>query len=308
MSRPKIGIIGLGGIAQKAYLPVVMGMQQTVDWHLFTRDQNKLAEIGKQYGVEKLYASIEDLCESGIQAAFVHTATYTHSHIVKQLLEKGIHVYVDKPISEDHEEVIELTALAAKKQLLLVAGFNRRFAPMIQKLKEIPDKNMIFVQKTRPSVSDTVGTGVYDLFIHVLDTAIFLLDGPILDTAFSLTEENGMLRNCVVQLKTAKSICLASINYDSGANAETAEVHSPTGIHRVLNLTEYEITNGSHLTKQPFGDWEPVLERRGFAPLIRAFIAGVKDGKNPIDPESALFSHRLCHQIVYEANQKRKAL
>lgn len=34
----KIGIIGLGGISQKAYLPVMMAMGQEVEWHLYTRN------------------------------------------------------------------------------------------------------------------------------------------------------------------------------------------------------------------------------------------------------------------------------
>ena len=42
----KIGIIGLGNISQKAYLPVMMAMDKEIEWHLFTRDQEKLAKIG----------------------------------------------------------------------------------------------------------------------------------------------------------------------------------------------------------------------------------------------------------------------
>lgn len=114
----KIGVIGLGGIAQKAYLPVMMTMSDEVDWHFYTRNQEKLAQIGKQYRVEKLYSIIEQLIESGITMAFVHTATETHGQIIKQLLENKIHVYVDKPISENLEEVKELMELASEKSAI----------------------------------------------------------------------------------------------------------------------------------------------------------------------------------------------
>lgn len=294
----KVGVIGLGGIAQKAYLPVTMAMQDEVEWHLYTRDQEKLTQIGKQYGVSKLYPSIEALLESGIEAAFVHTATHTHAAIVRQLLENGVHVYVDKPISEELEEVEALMALAKQKDLLLVAGFNRRFAPMIQKLKEVPDKNMLFVQKTKPNSSGTVKFAIYDMFIHVVDTALYLLDGPVTVTSYQVTEENGELKNCVVHLATETMVCVASMNYVSGANHESVEVHSPTGMHRVVNLTDYQSDIAGKQSVEPFGDWEPTLEKRGFAPLIRLFLAAVQSGENPVSLESTLLSHQLCHQII----------
>ncbi len=149
----KIGIIGLGNISQKAYLPVMMAMDKEIEWHLFTRDQEKLAKIGKKYRITNLYSSVEDLLMSGIEAVFIHTATHIHEVLIRQCIEKGIHVYVDKPISENIDEVKALMDLAEEKNVLLVTGFNRRFAPMIQKVKEVPNKSMILVQKTKPNSS-----------------------------------------------------------------------------------------------------------------------------------------------------------
>lgn len=294
----KIGVIGLGGIAQKAYLPVMMGMGQEVEWHLYTRNQEKLQEIAKQYRVANTYSTIESLIESGVTAAFVHTATQTHGAIIRQLLENDVHVYVDKPISENLEEVKELIGLAKDRNLQLVTGFNRRFAPMVEKLKAVPDKNMIFVQKNKENGGGSVQRGIYDMFIHVLDTAAYLLDDPILKTSYHVVEEKGELKNCVMQLITAKTVCVASMNYVSGANSEIMEVMSPTGTHRVVNLTDYASNQLGHEQMEQFGDWVPTLEKRGFAPLIRAFIAGIQKGENPVSTESALLSHELCHQIV----------
>ncbi|WP_413488712.1 Gfo/Idh/MocA family protein [Carnobacterium divergens] len=295
----KIGVIGLGGIAQKAYLPVMMTMSDEVEWHFYTRNQEKLAQIGKQYRVEKLYSTIEQLIESGITMAFVHTATETHGQIIKQLLENKIHVYVDKPISENLEEVKELMELASEKKVQLVTGFNRRFAPMIQKLKAVPDKNMLFIQKNKTNSQTKVQRGIYDMFIHVLDTAVYLLDEPILKTSYHLKTEGEYLKNCVMEIITENSICIASMNYMSGANTETAEVMSTVGgTHRVVNLTEYEGTQNGEKTIIEFGDWETTLEKRGFAPIIRKFIEGVETGEAAVSMESALTSHQLCQKIV----------
>ncbi|MER2226597.1 MAG: Gfo/Idh/MocA family oxidoreductase [Carnobacterium sp.] len=294
----KIGIIGLGNISQKAYLPVMMAMDKDIEWHLFTRDQEKLAKLGKKYRISNLYPSIDELLSSGIEAVFIHTATHTHEALIRECIEKGIHVYVDKPISENLEEVKALMGLAKEKKTLLITGFNRRFAPMIQKVKEVSNKNMILVQKTKPNSLGSVKYAIYDLFIHVVDTALFLLDEPVTQTHFSIKEENGELKTCVLHLTTEHSECIATMNYVSGANFESVEVQSPTGTHRVVNLTDYEIETAEYKQIVPFGDWDQTLEKRGFAPLIRATIAGIENQVNPVSMESSLESHRICQLIV----------
>lgn len=294
----KIGVAGLGNIAQKAYLPVMMAMDEDIEWHFYTRNQEKLAQIGKQYRVSELHSSVESLIDSGIEGVFLHTATETHAALIRQFLENGIHVYVDKPISEYLEEVEELMDLAKEKNLLLVTGFNRRFAPMIRELKKVPQKNMIFIQKNKPDSERSVQFGIFDMFIHVADTAVYLLDDPIVEISHTVTETDGQLENCVLQLETERAICVASINYRAGANAETVEIQSPEGTYRVTNLTEYESDSVGEREVRTFGDWDNTLEKRGFAPLIRKFIEAIKTGENPVSLDSSLISHQICAEIV----------
>lgn len=300
----KIGIIGLGNISQKAYLPVMMAMDKEIDWHLFTRDQEKLTRIGKKYRIKNLYSSIKELLNSGVEAVFIHTATHTHEALIRQCIEKGIHVYVDKPISENIDEVKALMDLANEKNVLLITGFNRRFAPMIQKVKQVPDKNMILIQKTKPNSLGNVKYAIYDLFIHVVDTALFLLDEPVIKTDFNIKEENGDLKTCVLHLTTEHTECIATMNYVSGANAESVEVQSLTGTHRVVNLTDYEVETAGQKQVFTFGDWEQTLEKRGFAPLIRSAIDGFQSKENPVSMGSSLESHHICQLIVEDYEQK----
>ena len=44
----KIGVIGLGNIAQKAYLPIMVEMQAEVEWHLCSRNKETLETVGKK--------------------------------------------------------------------------------------------------------------------------------------------------------------------------------------------------------------------------------------------------------------------
>jgi len=294
----KIGVIGLGNIAQKEYLPVMVEMQDEVEWHLCSRNKETLEAVGKKFGFRHLYTSLEEWLDSGIEAAFVHAATVAHAEIIRKLLERGISVYVDKPISDDPEETKELIELADAKGLLLTAGFNRRFAPMIQRLKEIPDKKMILIQKDRVKNVEPVRFALYDLFIHIADTALYLLDDEVVSVQSHLVENEGELKRLWLMLETKSTTCFVSMNYEAGANREVMEVQSPEGIVRVLNLTDMTIEYKNGKQQVAFGDWEGTLHKRGFAPLIAAFVAGLKEKTSPVSTESSYLSHSLCEKIL----------
>ena len=173
----KIGIIGLGDIAQKAYLPVLSS--KDLEIHLFTRNQERLIRIGRQYRLSNLHYSLGSILESGIKGAFVHTATESHESIIEQLLMHNIHVYVDKPITYDFASSKRLLDLAASRGLHLMVGFNRRYAPAYRELKLIKDPNMVIIQKNRHSLPGDIRTFVFDDFIHVIDTLRYLFTLPL---------------------------------------------------------------------------------------------------------------------------------
>jgi virulence factor len=156
----KIGVIGLGDIAQKAYLPVLS--KKELEVHLFTRDLGKLQDIGAKYRFSNLHDSLDSILKAGIKAAFVHTATSSHEDIVTTLLNSNIHVFVDKPITYDFDSSERLLTLATKKDMILEVGFNRRYAPAIQNLKSIPNASMIIMQKNRKALPTNVRTFIFD--------------------------------------------------------------------------------------------------------------------------------------------------
>ena len=205
---------------------------------------------------------------------------------------------MDKPISDDLEETKELIELADAKGLLLTAGFNRRFAPMVERLKEIPDKKMILIQKDRVKNVEPVRFAVYDLFIHIADAALYLLDDEVVSVQSHLVENEGELKRLWLMLETKSTTCFVSMNYEAGANQEVMEIQSPDGIVRVMNLTDMTIVQKNGKQQVAFGDWEGTLRKRGFAPLIAAFVAGVKEKTNPVSTESSYLSHSLCEKIL----------
>ncbi|KRN27229.1 hypothetical protein IV38_GL000721 [Lactobacillus selangorensis] len=296
----RIADIGLGNIAQKAYLPVMAQLQDRVEWHMVTRNPDKLAHLQKKDGFPYATHQLDALDALDLDAVFIHTPTQTHYRLVKRFLEQGINVYVDKPLSENLAEVEELYQLATAKHVLLTVGFNRRFAPLNQKLHAVKDKQLIQVEKTREKALDPVTFTTYDLFIHVIDTALYLADFPQLENPqYWLHADNGAFQQGTISLQTKEQQITMTLNCQAGTNRESSRVETPFGIDTVTDLSTYTTDSAQTKSIHAPSDWMPTLERRGFQPLILAFIKALEtNGQNPVSPASSLLSHQLCTDFI----------
>ncbi|MHC5292818.1 Gfo/Idh/MocA family protein [Listeria welshimeri] len=296
----KVAVVGLGGIAQKAYLPVFAEMEN-IEVHLYTRNAQKLKHLSEKYRFDHYHQSINSMIESGINAAFVHSSTASHPEVIRTFLSHNIPVYVDKPIADNLEEVEELTRLAAEKNTILMTGFNRRYAPKYQELKALSDKNMIVMQKNRVAQAGEARTFIYDDFIHVIDTIRFLLDAKIDQVNVFPVWQKEFLSSITVQISAGDKVATAIMNRDSGVNEERLAVMTPGAKYEVENVTETHIYEGTTERFERFGDWETTLYKRGFVPIIQAFLTAVRNGeKAPISEEDALQTHQLAEQILLQ--------
>ncbi|WP_059045097.1 Gfo/Idh/MocA family protein [Paenibacillus rubinfantis] len=297
----RIGIIGLGDIAQKAYLPVITA-REDIDLVFSTRNQETLSKLAAKYRVSETAGSVDELVKAGMDAAFVHSATESHPAIVEQLIENGVHVYVDKPIAYQYEESKRLSELAEQKGVLLMTGFNRRFAPMNAALKEQPDRRLVLLQKNRTPSPDYARRFVLDDYIHVVDTLRYLAPSEVRNFHVSTRVQDGKLYHVTLQLEGDGFTCIGIMNRDSGTNDEILEVMCPGQKWRVDGLNTTEHFAGGEAKRWTFKDWDPVLSRRGFVQIIDHFITCVREGKEPvISRQDALETHRLCEEIVKSA-------
>lgn len=300
----KIGIIGLGNIAQKAYLPIYAQLRDKAMFVLSTRNEQTRSTVSEKYGFTETVSSTEALIQTGITACFVHTATQVHDQVVKQLLEAGIHVFVDKPLSENLAEVKKIQTLAAEKKRLLMVGFNRRFAPFVEKLKAVENKNMLLLQKNRVATEYTANFVIYDLFLHLADTAVYLLDDDIGQVQTKIIEENGLLKRAFLHIETETTTVIASMNLFAGANTETYQLTSPEGTFILENLTDLTIKNRQGTQQENFPDWAPAIEKRGFQQMVEEFIEAINlnDGTH-LKQEKIFTSHELCAQMIRQHQQ-----
>ncbi|HEY5747163.1 MAG TPA: Gfo/Idh/MocA family oxidoreductase [Chryseolinea sp.] len=294
----KIGIIGLGDIALKAYLPVIS--TKNVELHLCTRDEARLTQIGAQYRLSHLHRTVESLIQSGVTGVFVHTATASHDAIVEQLLSHNIHVYVDKPITYHYASAEKLTGLARKNNLLLHVGFNRRFAPAYQYASTLQAANLIVLQKNRSALPGEVRTFIFDDFIHVVDTLLFLFPHPIEKMIVNGKKKDGLLYHVVVQFVAADgTTAIGIMNRDSGTVEERLEVASPEEKRVVVNLTDVTVYHDRNETRLVRDDWEPTLRKRGFDQVVDHFLLALKSGpSHQATTPDFLLTHKICEQIV----------
>lgn len=295
----KFGIIGLGNIAQKAYLPSYAALRNQVTFVLASRNQHVRQATSEKYGFEITVETVEELIAEKIAACFVHVATQAHTETVTKLLQAGIHVFVDKPLSENPNEVKALQQLAKDQNLILMIGFNRRFAPFVEELKQVEKKNTLILQKNRVMSQSLVPFVIYDLFLHLVDTAVYLLDDDVCHVQSKIIEEAGFLKRAFLQLETKTTTVICGMNLFAGANTETFQLMSAEGTYVLDNLTDLTIKTGQQTEIKTFDDWTETLWKRGFQQMVNGFIQAVRTGNQQIlKQEQTLLSHELCGEML----------
>ena len=300
----KVGCIGLGDIAQKAYLPVLGGRPE-VELHLQTRTPATLARVADALHLPdaRRHADLDALLAQDLDAAFVHAPTNVHPDIVTRLLEAGVPTYVDKPLAYELADSARLVALAEERNVSLAVGFNRRFAPGYAQCAEHP-RELILMQKNRIGLPEEPRRMILDDFIHVVDTLRFLVPGPVDDVTVRARVQDGLLHHVVLQLAGDGFTALGVMNRLSGSAEEVLEVSGQDTKRQVLNLAEV-IDHKGQPTVRRRGDWVPVARQRGIEQAVFAFLDAVRAGK-VLSARDALATHELCERVVH-AVQERSA-
>ncbi|MEU0653769.1 Gfo/Idh/MocA family protein [Streptomyces albogriseolus] len=292
----KVGCIGLGDIAQKAYLPV-LAVQPGVELHLQTRTPATLARVGDALHLPaaQRHADLDALVGAGLDAAFVHAPTDVHPRIVTRLLEAGVPTYVDKPLAYELADSERLVTLAEERGVSLAVGFNRRHAPGYAQCADHP-RELILMQKNRVGLPEEPRRMILDDFIHVVDTLRFLVPGQVDDVTVRARTEDGLLHHVVLQLAGDGFTALGVMNRLSGSTEEILEVSGQDTKRQVVNLAEV-IDHKGQPTVRRRGDWVPVSRQRGIEQAVLAFLDAVRAGKT-LSARDALATHELCERVV----------
>lgn len=136
---------------------------------------------------------VNELDETSYDAAVIATPTGTHHAVALQMIAKGKHLLVEKPLASTYAQGLEILEEAEKKGIKLVVGHVERFNPAVRKLREIIKEGFL-------------GTPIHFAFTRVGGYPDTLVQGNnvILDLA---VHDIDVLRSIIGPLKLEHSMC-----------------------------------------------------------------------------------------------------
>ncbi|PYE51776.1 Gfo/Idh/MocA family oxidoreductase [Paenibacillus barcinonensis] len=307
IKRTRIAIIGLGGIARKVYLPLLTAHPGVEVVGIMNRSSEPVKEMQRAYRIEQGTTDLKELLSWELDAVFVHTATEAHFEIVMSCLERGLAVYVDKPLSYTIRESEEMTAFAEAQGLLLAVGFNRRFAPMYQKAKEWmrggAGIETLTLTKHRMGVQDRpAAETVYDDLIHLLDLMLWYTDNDaqLLHKWLRLDEQGRLLHASGTAIQGKTTLARFDMIRSAGADLEKVELHGGGRSVEVVNMDSAHYAEQRGLeSRETFGSWDSVLVRRGFAGAVDHFLACLDTPDDCLISASYVMdSHELAERLI----------
>lgn len=194
IEKAKIGIIGLGWIAQVFHLPLFSKFPDAEITCVCDRDKSRARLIAEKYGIPRYYTDYgEMLATEDLDAVDICTSTDAHKDIAIASLEVKRDVFVEKPIARKYQEAVAIADSVKKNKRKLMVGMNHRFRPdamMLRSFIENSELGKIFYVKAgwlkKPSSEGSwlqqksmSGGGVFlDMGIVMLDLALWMTGYP----------------------------------------------------------------------------------------------------------------------------------
>ena len=187
---------------------------QLVGFH--DKDIENAKRIEEEFGY-KFYENLDELLEK-IEVLDIVTPTFYHHHYAKIAIERGLHFFIEKPVTQTLEQAEELISLCQEKGIKAQVGHVERYNPAFIATKPFIDEPM-FIEIHRLAEFNPRGTDVsvvLDLMIHDLDILLSVVKSPVKEIRAS-----GV---CVVS--KSPDIANARIEFENGcvANLTTSRI------------------------------------------------------------------------------------
>ncbi|EGQ9611731.1 Gfo/Idh/MocA family oxidoreductase [Vibrio cholerae] len=306
----KIAMIGLGDIAQKAYLPV-LAQWPDIELVLCTRNPKVLGTLATRYRVSATCTDYRDVLQCGVDAVMIHAATDVHSTLAAFFLRLGIPTFVDKPLAASAQECEILYELAEKHRQPLYVGFNRRHIPLYnQHLPELHQQECgalrsLRWEKHRHALPGDIRTFVFDDFIHPLDSVNLSRQCNLDDLHLTYHMSEGLLARLDVQWQTGDTLLHASMNRQFGITTEQVTASYDNVAYQFDSFTQGKMWRDNQESRVALKDWTPMLASKGFDAMVQDWLQVAAAGKLPTHIiERNLASHQLAEAICQQITQQ----
>lgn len=136
-SEGVIGIIGAGNFTAAMIVPTLSKLKAKIKYIASSRGLSGTT-LAKKYGIQRSTTEMREIFDdSEVDAVIITTRHNQHASNVIDALEKGKHVFVEKPLAITLEEVSLIEEAYNKSPNSLVVGFNRRFSPFALEAKKL---------------------------------------------------------------------------------------------------------------------------------------------------------------------------
>ncbi len=178
MKKLRVGVVGVGHIGSN-HARIYAEIPSVEFAAVYDVDLARANSIAKQFGVTAA-KSLDEFIEL-VDAGSIATPTNTHYEVARNLLERGRHLLVEKPITDNTEHAGELAALARWHQLILQVGHVERFNPVLSALEQhLTHPRFIEAHRLSPYPDRSTDIGVVlDLMIHDLEIILHLVRSPV---------------------------------------------------------------------------------------------------------------------------------
>lgn len=197
-SAGQIGIIGAGNFTSATMIPALMKAKARIRY--IASAQGLSAKIlAKKSGALKATSDYKEiLSDKEVDLVMITTRHNLHASMVLESLQAGKSVFVEKPLCLTDQELQEITNAYKKvsgKGITLTVGFNRRFSPFAQKMKQLSGqgvKNIIATMNAGFIPSDVwvhdleVGGGrIIGEACHFIDLCSYLADSKVVSVCMN---------------------------------------------------------------------------------------------------------------------------
>jgi predicted dehydrogenase len=330
MNQVKIGVIGLGSIAQLVHLPMLKKLNNAYITAVSEVNKNRLLSVGEKFGIKNLYTNFEEMLEKEeLDAVIIATPTDTHLPIALACIEKKKHLLVEKPITRSITETQQIVDAAKKQNTKVMVGMNFRYRPDVMLLKSIiisGDLGEIFYVKCgwlRKQSSegqwftkkDSSGGGVIlDLGIVLLDLSLWLLNFPeiasvstqnfFINTSSVEDYSLSMIRcrpNALINLETSWSL-------SSEKDTFYLDIYGTKGNASLNPLRVFKKMNDQQIDMTPSGsDNYLSLFKKSYLNELKHFLGAVQ-GVNPLfsPAEESLPRMKIIASMYQSAHEKKE--
>lgn len=304
-ARVRIGLIGAGTMGRR-HLEVLSGDPRVEIVGVADAVETSAREAAASVGARPC-ATAAQLADLGVEAAFVTLPNVHHAPVALDLLDRGVHVFSEKPMATSLAEGRRIAEWAKTSGRVYQMGFNRRWAPAYQHLKRSVDGGFT-VHSANVKINDgdmltpawytnteVSGGFLYDTAIHLVDMIAWLI-GPIERVAalgrrscYPDYDDVALLLSC----RGNRPVALTTCGHASwAAPRERVELY---GDHALL--VSEDLDRVRHTTREdPDAGWRRLpssstLAKWGYVDEDRAFVdACLGIAPPPVTADDALHS------------------